>query len=124
MHSLHPIDRPQQNAAAARKSRVVARPLLVSALALALASVPGAALAEDASQTIAAEQLQDRDTVLDLLSRLHVSGTPRSALEKLTVPGMIEALHDPYTVYFDKSELQNFNNYIEQSYVASARSSA
>jgi carboxyl-terminal processing protease len=111
---MHSFDSPRL-IPIARRFR--SRALLTAALALALAAAPGAALAEDKAPADTPDQLQDRETVLELLSELHVSGTPRSALEKLTVPGMIAALHDPYTVYFDKSELQDFNNFLEQSYV-------
>jgi carboxyl-terminal processing protease len=112
----------QPNARIAGKRSSSLRALIIPTLTLAfISSVPAVALADDAAaQTstseTAAEQL-DHDQVLDLLSQLHVSGTPRSALEKQTIPGMIALLKDPYTVYFSKDDLTDFNNYLEQNYV-------
>lgn len=60
----------------------------VLAFGLAVAS-PAAVFAEDASAAASKEQL-DRPQVLNLLSSLHVSGTPRSALESLSIPAMID----------------------------------
>jgi carboxyl-terminal processing protease len=96
------------------------RTALSAALALALGTaVPAAALADDAATATAnasAEQ-KDRSSVLNLLSELHVSGTPRSALEPLTISGMIDYLKDPYTVYFNEEQLQSFTNFLEQNFV-------
>lgn len=92
------------------------RTALSAALALSLGTaVPAAAMAEDASA--ASKEQADRPSVLNLLSELHVSGTPRSALESLSIPGMIDYLKDPYTVYFNEDELQGFNDFLEQNFV-------
>ncbi|MBO9607826.1 MAG: PDZ domain-containing protein [Paenibacillaceae bacterium] len=55
--------------------------------------------------------------VLDWLSRIHVSGTDRSALEAAAIKGMIDSLGDPYTQYMTAAEWNQFESSLEQRYV-------
>lgn len=55
--------------------------------------------------------------VLDLLSRVHVSGTDRSALEASAIKGMVDSLGDPYTQYMSAAEWSQFESSLEQRYV-------
>ncbi|MFC0214728.1 S41 family peptidase [Paenibacillus chartarius] len=113
MKHLFPLSAPDNRSASSHRRR--SRIWLTAALAIALTGslAPAAVSAEEES----ADQKLDRSAVLQLLSELHVSGTPRSALEGLSVPDMLELLKDPYTDYFTSEELSQFTDSLEQNYV-------
>jgi carboxyl-terminal processing protease len=80
--------------------------LILSSALLAL--VPVQASAEAVDQTL---------LVRELLGTYHVSGVTSDKLAGKTIEEMIASLQDPYTAFFSESELQQFGNSIENSYV-------
>jgi len=89
--------------------------LLLSA-AVAVAALPAAAYAEDtsASEDIPGTQLYE---VLRILQQNHVSGTSEEKLVDSAIQGMIGSLNDPYTVFMNKDQYQQFNDSLEQHFV-------
>lgn len=66
----------------------------------------------------ALDQDQQRiDEVYDLLSKVHVSGTPGASLSESAIKGMIESLHDPYTQYLPEKDWQRFESGLERHFV-------
>lgn len=55
--------------------------------------------------------------VLELLEQNHVSAPKGSQLSDAAIKAMIDALKDPYTVYFTPEELQSFEDAVENQYV-------
>jgi len=89
--------------------------LLLSA-AVAVAALPAAASAEGtpALQDIPGTQLYE---VLRILQQNHVSGTSEEKLVDSAIQGMIGSLNDPYTVFMNKEQYQQFNDSLEQHFV-------
>jgi len=55
--------------------------------------------------------------VLNLLEKYHVSAPTKDSLSTAAIQGMVESLQDPYTVYFTKEDLKQFESGLEQNYV-------
>ncbi len=55
--------------------------------------------------------------VLELLEQNHVSSPNGSKLSDAAIQAMIDALNDPYTVYFTPEELKSFEASVENQYV-------
>lgn len=86
--------------------------LAIAAAALAVPaalSIPGAAHAASAG-----EQLEE---VFRYIAELHVSETSAQTLRDAAVQGMLEALDDPYTVYYDPEAWQELQDAYEQMVV-------
>jgi len=80
---------------------------ILLAFALLFVYVP-AALGASAVQT---------DEVRELLEQYHLSKPADDELADKDVEEMVDALHDPYTQYFDEDEWESFNSDLEQTFV-------
>ncbi|MFC5448233.1 S41 family peptidase [Paenibacillus aestuarii] len=78
---------------------------LVSALLMA---TPVSALAQEDLQT---------QQVREIIGKLHVSGVTVDQLANESIKQMIDGLKDPYTVFFSKEEMSQFNSSLENNYV-------
>lgn len=85
--------------------------LMLAGLLLTPYAAPAAAADDSAAKAPAMNE------VLDLLQRLHVSGTDQKALEASAIKGMIDSLGDPYTQYMTADEWNSFQSSLEQNYV-------
>jgi len=78
---------------------------LVSTLLMA---TPVSALAQEDLQT---------QQVREIIGKLHVSGVTVDQLANESIKQMIDGLKDPYTIFFSKEEMAQFNSSLENNYV-------
>ncbi|HEY0828420.1 MAG TPA: S41 family peptidase, partial [Bacilli bacterium] len=57
------------------------------------------------------------DEIFGLIKNNHVSGISESKLADAAIEGMLSALDDPYTQYFNKNEWEAFADSLERNYV-------
>jgi len=87
--------------------RIVRRALSLLLLSSFLAS----------SATAAAATATQTEDVKKLLEEYHLSKPTDEELNDAAIQGMVDALGDPYTEYFTDEEWQQFQDYLEQTYV-------
>lgn len=87
------------------------RAVLAALLALAVLTAPAGAVSAEAKP---AEQLQE---VFDKLEAMHVGGASAGTLRDAAISGMLEALNDPYTQYYNDEQWQELLDAFEQNSV-------
>lgn len=96
------------------KRHVKAWTLRTMILMLAFGLLPAAATAEEKAAGQASAQLNQ---VYQLIEQFHVSGIDKDKLAEAAIKGMLETLDDPYSVYMNEKEWNEFNSSLEQNYV-------
>lgn len=64
-----------------------------------------------------AESAEQVEEVRELLEQYHLSKPNEDDLKSEAIDEMVESLHDPYTEYFDETEMESFNSALEQTFV-------
>ena len=69
------------------------------------------------SENVNYENVKKFDKVRDLLKQYYYKDTNENEMLEGAISGMTQALNDPYTVYFTKEQMTQFNEKSQGSYV-------
>ncbi len=94
------------------KTRKIILKLTLTVVLVSLLILPYTATAAD---TISSNV--EVDEIFELIKNNHVSGISESKLADAAIEGMLDALDDPYTEYFSKTEWETFEDSLERNYV-------
>ncbi|SDF14845.1 carboxyl-terminal processing protease [Fontibacillus panacisegetis] len=90
---------------------------LIPLLAISIFALPAAAGAAEATNVAESSDMAILQEVLDYLEAYNIEGAERELLLENAIRGMVYTLDDPYSDYYSKEELQQFEDSINQEYV-------